>query len=250
MLTLHRRVATMWPVRPDQARPQVRPDQARPGQALPQVLPDQATCRIRFSERCDHADVQAHPGATWLQQEHGRAVVRVNEPGEHCGAAADAAWSTTPGATLHIRTADCVPIALYGASPSEAAIAAIHAGWKGLLAGVIQATAANMQAAGVSGLRAIIGPHIHAASYEFGQSDLAELVKRYGPQVAATTDQGTPALDLGAATQAALAQSGIALDYDLRCCTAANGERYFSHRARGETERMTMSVELLTEPAL
>ncbi len=216
---------------------------------------------VSFTDRCDRAgddpvidDPADDSHATWLNQVHGCEVVRVKSPGDQAGVSADAAWTTSPGAALAIRTADCLPIALYGATASGVsaattaaptptpAIAAIHAGWKGLLAGVIQATAAQMRAAGIAGLRAIVGPYIHAASYEFGQSDLDKMLERYGPHVGALTSQGKPALDLGAAALAALNESDIALDYLSHSCTAAASDRYFSHRARGETERMTMTV--------
>ncbi len=211
----------------------------------------EVNCRIWFSERDDHADgiigadSIASADETWLNQEHGREVVHVNKPGDRCGEPADAAWTTELGAALLICTADCVPISIYGAGPNTTAVAAIHAGWKGLLAGVVQATAAALEQAGVNGLRAVVGPYIHAGRYEFGRSDLDNLVQRYGSHIAASTASGAPALDLGAATLVALSESGVRLDYDLRSCTAANADRYFSHRARGETERMTMGVELV-----
>ncbi len=206
-----------------------------------------ANCRIWFSQRGDHfAKPTGVLATTWLKQEHGCEVVQVHKPGDRCGEPADAAWTTELSAALLIRTADCVPIALYGAGSNAAVVAAIHAGWKGMLAGVVQATVKVIQQAGIRELRAVVGPYIHASQYEFGRSDLDKLVQRYGLRIAASTSDGELALDLGAVTLAALSESGVRVDYDLRTCTAANDDRYFSYRARGETERMTMGVELVT----
>lgn len=223
-----------------------------------------AVCSVTFTERGDQdheaglesgdQDREAGLGsgdstvarATWLRQVHGKRTLRVTEPGEKCGEPADSVWTTEAGVVLQVHTADCVPIALYGQNLVGPAIAAIHAGWKGLLSGVVASTADAMRSAGATGLRAIIGPYIHAADYEFGQADLTLLTQRYGCAVATRTRQGTPALDLGAATAAALCESAVSLDHDVSRCTATDADRYFSHRARSEIERMVMSVRFGT----
>ena len=78
-------------------------------------------------------------------------------------------------------------------------------------------------------------PCIRPGCYEFDGPERDELVERFGADVEATTTLGTPALDLPAVVRAALAANGVALT-DLSGCTACD-RRWYSHRARGETER-------------
>lgn len=102
----------------------------------------------------------------WLRQVHGTAVVRYDAPpvADAEPAQADAATTAAPGVVLAVLTADCLPILLCRADGS--AVAAAHAGWRGLAAGVVEATLARLGEP--SGLLAWIGPAIGAASYEVG----------------------------------------------------------------------------------
>jgi copper oxidase (laccase) domain-containing protein len=156
---------------------------------------------------------------------HGATVVTVTAPGEHAGAEADAAVTRVPGARLAVRTADCVPVVLVG----DAGIGVVHAGWRGLAAGIIQATMAEMG----SVQRAVIGPHIRAGCYEFSPADLDEVATALGDGVRGSTTWGTPALDLTAGVRAAL--GAIPID-DAGACTACS-DLYFSWRARKDTAR-------------
>jgi YfiH family protein len=156
---------------------------------------------------------------------HGATVVEVSEPGEHAGVDADAAFTTRAGCTLAVRTADCVPVVLV----NEAAIGVVHAGWRGLAGGVIEATVDAMGAP----VEAHIGPHIRRGCYEFGAADLETVASALGDHVRATTSWGTPALDLTAGVRKAL--PGVAV-HDSGACTACS-DVYFSWRARAERER-------------
>lgn len=214
------------------------------------------TVRLRFSERsdgdCAPTDSSASAPMTVLRQVHGRRVVRVEQPGDCRGCCADAAWTTTPGATLAVRTADCVPVALYGHdSRGNSAVAAVHAGWRGLLGGVVDATLAELADHGFGPLRAVVGPHICSSHYEFGAEDLARATTALGASVAATTAWGTPSLDLAEGTRLALRRGGAVIDTELGRCTASDS-RYFSHRARAEHGRTALLVCLeddMTEQA-
>lgn len=204
------------------------------------------TVRVSFSERDDGdcAPVDGASGApvTVLRQVHGPDVVRVDQPGDRSGACADGAWTTTTGATLAVRTADCVPVALYGYDSSgRGAVAAVHAGWRGLLAGVVEATLAELGNHGINHIRAVIGPHICSSHYEFGAVDLARAKTWGGPGVVATTAWDTPALDLAEGTRMALRRGGAVIDAELGRCTASD-TRYFSHRARAEQGRTALLV--------
>lgn len=170
---------------------------------------------------------------TWLRQVHGARVVTVTVPGEHAGADADAAVTATPGCALVVRTADCAPIVLEG----ERGVGVVHAGWRGLVAGVVDAAVDALRALDDGPLRAHLGPCIRAGCYEFGEPELDELSRRFGAEVAATTTWGTPALDLPAAVRSALCAAGVPLVGDDAGCTACD-RRWYSYRARGESERM------------
>jgi YfiH family protein len=160
-----------------------------------------------------------------LRQVHGATVVTVTDPGDHAGAEADAAVTRTPMARLAVRTADCVPIVLEG----DGVVAVVHAGWRGLAAGVVAATIDAMGGA----RRAVIGPHIRVGCYEFGAAELDQVTGALGGHVRGTTNWETPALDLTAGVVHALGD--IAID-DAGACTACT-DLYFSWRARKDTAR-------------
>lgn len=177
---------------------------------------------------------------SWLHQVHGAGVVVVAPDRGGCGRGEDGDALVTAGAeALAVMTADCAPVALI--SP-EGVIAAVHAGWRGLVAGVIQSTVATMRSLGAVHVEAALGPCIHAECYEFGDPQLAEVAARFGPQVRSGTATGRPALDLPMAVRAALDEAGAALVHDDGRCTACSADRFFSHRARKEHQRQAMVV--------
>src|SRR5262245_41105133 len=165
-----------------------------------------------------------------LDQVHGPDVVTVHEPGVR--ATADAAVTAVPGLPLVVLTADCAPIALV----DDRAVGVIHAGWRGLLAGVVATAVAALRAVGDGEVRAEIGPCIRPAHYEFGADDLATLAARFGPTVVGETVDGHPALDLAAGARLAFAECGVHDVTDSGVCTFAD-RRFFSHRRDGVTGR-------------
>jgi YfiH family protein len=167
--------------------------------------------------------------------------VVVTRPGEHAGVTADAAVTGEPGCTLAVRTADCAPVVLL----AEGGVGVVHAGWRGVAEGVVEAAVGALRGVGATGpIRAAIGPCIHTECYEFGAEDLAPLVERYGPAVEGRTAAGRPALDVRAAVTAALRQAGVVEVRDDAACTACDADRYFSHRARGELGRFATTAWL------
>lgn len=178
--------------------------------------------------------VDAH---TWLRQQHGAAVVIVDAPGEHCGAPADAAVTSRTDTPLTIRTADCAPIAIYS---SNGVLGAVHAGWHGVVAGVVAECATAMRALGARDLRAIVGPCIHAECYEFGHDDLARVVAVVGGSAVGVTRAGATAMNLPAAVESALLRAEVEVCDRIDECTACHSQHYFSHRARAERERHVM----------
>lgn len=182
------------------------------------------------------------PGpCTWLHQVHGADVVTVSSPGEHAGIEADAAVTVAPGCALAVRTADCAPVALLG----DGAVGIVHAGWRGLVAGIVERAVGALDDLGADprSLRAEVGPCIRAGCYEFDGPGRDDVAARYGAAVLTTTMWGTPALDLVAAARAALAAAGVADVEVVGGCTACD-ETWYSHRARVDTARQASFVWL------
>ena len=182
------------------------------------------------------------PGAwTWLRQVHGARVVVVDRPGAGAGEEADAAVTDQPGAVVAVHTADCAPVLLHG----PGVVGAVHVGWRGLAAGVVEATVDAMASLGAERVDAHVGPHIRARCYEFGADQLDLVAHRYGAAVRAETAAGTPALDLLAGVRAALANRPRVGAVTVEAgCTACEPDRYFSHRARGDQGRHAAAIAL------
>ncbi len=171
-------------------------------------------------------------GWWWLHQVHGADVLTVDGPPSGPVPAADAAVTREPSRPLVVLTADCAPLVL----ACDDAVAVVHAGWLGLLAGVIESAAARLRTVGHGVVRAALGPCVHPARYAFGAADLRRVVDVYGPSVAGTTTDGHPALDIPAGVRAALGRAGVTDLHDVDVCTAAS-PNHFSYRRDGRTGR-------------
>lgn len=171
----------------------------------------------------------------WARQVHGCHVLEPNGPGR--AGDADALVTDTPGLPLLVLIADCAPVALVGGD----LIAAAHVGWRGLLAGVVPASVEVVRRRGRAPVRAVVGPCISAARYEFGADELEAVAGRVGPEVRARTEDGAPALDLRAGIHAALRGAGVDEPTDVDVCTYAS-PAHFSHRRDGITGRQALLV--------
>lgn len=175
------------------------------------------------------------------RQVHGAAVV----PAAACrGAAAppeaDAVVATAPGDVVGVVTADCVPILL--AVDGGAAVAAVHAGWRGLGRGVVEAGVAELvraSGAAVTRVTAAIGPHIGPCCYEVDAPVLDAMRARFGDAAgehAQRVRTGHALLDLGALVRLALERAGVrpdAIGGDAALCTACDPQRFHSFRRDG-----------------
>ena len=175
---------------------------------------------------------------TWMRQVHGGAVLVVKRPGEGCGQQADAAVTDCAGAGLAVLTADCAPIAL---ASTEGVVGVVHAGWRGLMAGVVGAAVEVMRGLGALRISAALGPCIRPHAYRFSSRDLEDVVARFGPTVASHDANGQPALDLPAAAGVALAEAGATLLADAGTCTHCSGT-HWSWRARADRGRQATVV--------
>ena len=171
----------------------------------------------------------------WLTQVHGDVCVDVDAVGLEgaCGAPADSLITRRTDLALSIQTADCIPIALWSL---DGVIAAVHAGWRGLEAGVIETTTRSMRAQTSAALHAFIGPSIGPECYEFGAEDLERLEARFGSAIRGTTSDGRSALDVRAGVISELLRNDVVIDVDDDACTACAGG-FFSHRARSDIAR-------------
>ncbi len=178
---------------------------------------------------------------TWLRQEHGATVVVADEPGDRAGARADAVVTAVPGAVLAVTVADCAPVALVGTS----AVGVVHAGWRGLLAGVIPAAVDAFRRLDTGPVRAVIGPCIRPPCYAFGRRHLDPVVEAFGEGVRAQTSDGQPALDVAAGVSHALVAAGITEVHDSGLCTSCS-PGHWSHRGGKDRQRQALVAALVS----
>jgi YfiH family protein len=177
----------------------------------------------------------------WVHQVHGSRVVEVGDvpvAGPDADALVVAPGQPQQERALAVFSADCACLAL--ASP-EGAMGAVHAGWRGLVAGVVAEAVGEMRRVGATEVVAALGPCIHAECYAFGAADLESVSVAVGGDVAGRTASGDLALDLPRAVTRAVESAGARLVHDVAICTACSAE-HFSHRARADTERQALVV--------
>ena len=181
-----------------------------------------------------------------IHQVHGADVVAVGDPvPAGCRAwepgraplDADALVSSAVDTALCVLTADCGPVAL--GSP-QGLHGAVHVGWRGLQAGVVEAAVGALRTMGADPVVAAVGPAIGPCCYEFSAADLDTLAARYGDGVRAHSARSRPALDLVAGIAAAVEGAGATL-VATGCCTGCSN-RHFSHRVRRDQGRQAMLV--------
>jgi YfiH family protein len=188
----------------------------------------------------------------WLRQVHGRNVADLDaDPGGAAApggaappggsAAADASFTRQPGRICGILTADCLPLLLR--SESGDVVAAAHAGWRGLAAGVIEATVQALKVAPET-LMAWLGPAIGPRHFEVGpEVREAMLEGDSGSFVAFVPNaRGRLMADLGLLARRRLLALGIRRIYGGGECTFEAEERYFSHRRDGATGRQATLI--------
>jgi YfiH family protein len=178
----------------------------------------------------------------WLRQVHGAEVLVVtpgDDPTAVAGRAADAVVTTRADIALAVHGADCGMLAL---SSPEGVIGAVHAGWRGIEAGVVGDAAEAMRGLGASRIDAVVGPCIGPECYEFGPEPLALLRAALGPTVVGATRSGAPALDVPAALDRSLALAGVDVVARSARCTACAVDELWSFRARGDDARQAVVV--------
>ncbi len=197
----------------------------------------------------------------WLRQVHGTRVVH-GDAVQPDLTEADAVWSDRPGQVCAVLIADCVPVLL--ADRSGRCVAAVHAGWRGLAAGIIPQTIATLPAPAAA-LIAHIGPCIGRDAYQVGP-EVIQQIARAGVepvcQPSAPTSTTVPAaasagdravdrapdrsprfqLDLAATAHAILLKAGVGQVSTEDRCTCSDPSRFFSYRRDGITGRFAAYV--------
>lgn len=175
----------------------------------------------------------------WLSQVHGTAV-RDLDAGMDQGPA-DGVVTRAAGKVCAILTADCLPVLI--ATSSGSAVGAAHAGWRGLAAGVIEATVSAMAVPSYT-LIAWLGPAIGPAHFEVGAEVREALLAGDSGAGAAFTPnaRGRFMADLAHLVRRRLMALGVTQIYGTEECTYARADRYFSHRRDGNTGRQATLV--------
>lgn len=196
--------------------------------------------RRRVRERLG---LKHEPG--WMEQVHGTTVVPLARAGG-AGRCADASWTDRPGPACAVLSADCLPVLF--ADDDGRCVAAAHAGWKGLLAGVLEATVASLPVA-AERLQAWIGPAIGAGVYQVG----AELRQAFVERDQAATSAFTPdhsgryLCDLPRLARQNLKRVGVERVSGGDFCTVSDASVFFSFRRDAVCGRMAALIWLETD---
>ena len=176
----------------------------------------------------------------WLSQVHGTDIAIVGAAGQ--GVAADGSVSRLPGAACAVMTADCLPVLL--CDRAGMVVAAAHAGWRGLCAGVIEAAVAAMGVPAGEVL-AWLGPAIGPDAFEVG-GEVREAFMAHDPAAALAfrARNGKWLCDIYRLARQRLSAQGVAGTWGGGLCTFTDAERFYSFRRDGVTGRMASLVWL------
>jgi YfiH family protein len=174
----------------------------------------------------------------WLNQTHSNKVVVVDKPTNEV-IDADALFTKAPNVVLSAMTADCLPILL--TDTQGTAIAAVHAGWKGLANGIVENTLALFD----SPVHAWIGPAIGPKHFEVGQ-DVYQAFCESMPQAAvafnALPKKGKWLADLALIAELRMRLAGVMVITQSNRCTYSESDNFFSYRRENMTGRMASFI--------
>jgi len=174
----------------------------------------------------------------WLEQTHSNRVIYLPQDTDR---RADAAVTTRAGVVLAILTADCVPVLL--CDRGATCIAAVHAGWRGLVSGILENTLEVLDHAPAN-LVAWLGPHISAAAYEVGD-DVREACLAHLPDAAAAfspNPRGRWQCSLDKLIHRSLQRAGVQRIDSAGHCTFSEPDRFYSYRREARTGRMATLI--------
>ncbi len=180
--------------------------------------------RVDENRRLLCAEVGGDPARLALNRQVHSATVHPAEAGER-GRPGDGLWTEEPDLPILAMTADCLPLVLARLGGDAPAVAVLHAGWRGLLAGIV---AEGVRTLG-GRVAAAIGPAIGPCCYEVGPEVAEPFVAAYGPDVVRGRN-----LDLWSCAERALRAAGVEQIERVDLCTSCNSELFFSHRRTGK----------------
>lgn len=177
----------------------------------------------------------------WLEQVHGLTVV--NAAIASCLPQADASYTNHKGAVCAVMTADCLPVLLCDEAGTE--VAAVHAGWKGLLDGVIEASVKSMKSPPQQ-LLAWLGPAIGPSAFEVGDDVRDAYIQHDAKAAEAFVPHGEGKWlgDIYQLARQRLNTLGVTQIYGGGLCTYTDEARFFSFRRDGATGRMATMIWL------
>lgn len=173
----------------------------------------------------------------WMEQVHGIDVIKAGQSKQI--EKADASYTDKKNTVCAVLTADCLPILL--ATTDGSKIAVIHAGWRGLLSGVVANTVNTI---GTINLVAWLGPAIGVDCFEVGQDVKDSFIKKSEKftQVFTKINEKKYLADIYKLAKIELASVGINQVYGGGFCTVTDKERFYSYRRDGETGRMASLI--------
>ncbi|MCG7372575.1 peptidoglycan editing factor PgeF [Pseudomonas luteola] len=180
----------------------------------------------------------------WLKQVHGISVVEA-DPAQVLEA--DASWTSTLGIAATIMTADCLPVLFCNRQGTR--VAAAHAGWRGLVSGVLEATAASLESS-PQDILVWFGPAIGPDAFEVGAEVREAFVSEHSQAKTAfkpSVNDGRFMADIYQLARLRLASIGIDAIYGGGWCTYTDTARFYSFRRSPQTGRLA-SLIWLTQP--
>lgn len=176
----------------------------------------------------------------WLNQVHGTSIVSAGQ----AAIDADGVWTRDSGRPCVVLTADCLPVLL--ARQDGSAVAALHAGWRGLLDGILEAGVARLSPGGEP-LSAWIGPAISQRAYQVGSEIRDAFVAEDAATVDAFVADASPGhwrMSLVAIASLRLARAGVTDIQGGDMCTASDTGHFYSWRREGQTGRFASLIWL------
>ena len=181
--------------------------------------------RVDENRRRACTEIGADAERLALNYQRHSALVHRARPGAR-GEPGDGLWTDEPDLPILAMSADCLPIALARVNGDAPAVAVVHAGWRGLLEGVVESA---VTALGGGALAAAVGPAIGPCCYEVREDVAGPFRARFGREI---VERGR--LDLWRAAEQALEDAGVAEVHRFDLCTACHPELFFSHRRDGK----------------
>jgi YfiH family protein len=185
----------------------------------------------------EHFGLPSEP--VWLQQVHSNRIVFAGP--DETGAEADGSWTSSVGIVCTVMTADCLPVLICNRQGST--VAAVHAGWRGLHAGVVT-SAIRMLESDPAELMVWLGPAIGPRAFEVGAEVFRAFTDRNHENTSAfrQTDDQHWLCDLYQLARIELFNQGVTSVFGGNECTLTDEQRFYSYRRDGDTGRMASLI--------